>query len=231
MHRIDSNEGKTVKENEGKRLQKTSEELIVRYIETLRPLCGILSKPYKHQFSNLQPKDQKTNMVHLTTSLSLAAPLSLLTLVTAAPIATTITTSTSTQKLFSFAKWVDDLISHPGTALGPVKAWQAYLDTLNSTSVAVEAANDKAEKRWDAAVQCNGFAPGPAWVSFILSSSPKDLCQWKRDMKQKANRLESKGPRRCLVHQLPRSQGLYRMCGKLCLCFLHSWRSTDYWRF
>ncbi|KAK3397549.1 hypothetical protein B0T20DRAFT_479748 [Sordaria brevicollis] len=100
-------------------------------------------------------------MVHLPTSLSLAATLSFLTLIAAAP---TTPTTTSTSDIFSFAKWVNDLITHPDTALSPEEAWQAYLDTLNSTSVAIEAANDKAEKRWDAAVQCNDFAPGPAWA-------------------------------------------------------------------
>ncbi|KAJ4419607.1 hypothetical protein N0V85_000934 [Neurospora sp. IMI 360204] len=90
-------------------------------------------------------------MVHLA-PISLAA-MSLLTLVTAAPAATT-------EPVFSFAKWVDDVIANPETALGPEEAWQAYLDTVNSTSVPV-AANGGAQKRWDPQVSCDNYAPDP----------------------------------------------------------------------
>lgn len=94
-------------------------------------------------------------MVHLAL-VSLAA-MSLLTLVTAAPAATT-------EPVFSFAKWVDDVIANPETALGPEEAWQAYLDTANFTSVPV-AANGGAQKRWDPEVSCDTYEPGPAYVS------------------------------------------------------------------
>lgn len=100
-------------------------------------------------------------MVHII-SFSFTA-LSLLTLVTAAPTAAV---TTDTEPVFSFAKWVDDLIAHPDTALGPEQAWQVYLETVNSTS---SSPVSDVEKRWDAAVQCNDLSPGPAYVS---SSQP-----------------------------------------------------------
>ncbi|KAK1780662.1 hypothetical protein QBC45DRAFT_449916 [Copromyces sp. CBS 386.78] len=93
-------------------------------------------------------------MVHIA-PFSLAA-MSLLTLAATAPTAAT------TEPVFSFAKWVDDVIANPETALIPEEAWQAYLDTANSTSVPI-AAPDGAEKRWDPEVSCNNYDPGPAW--------------------------------------------------------------------
>ncbi|CCC06082.1 hypothetical protein SMACR_00299 [Sordaria macrospora] len=96
-------------------------------------------------------------MVHLT-PLALVA-MSLLTLVTAAPTAKA---TTDSEPVFSFAKWVDDLTANPDTALGPEEAWQAYLNTVNSTSTF--SAVPVAEKRWDAAVICNDIAPGPAYA-------------------------------------------------------------------
>ena len=104
-------------------------------------------------------------MVHFT-PLTLAAT-TLLTLVTAAPMAQA---TTDSEPVFSFAKWVDDIIAHPDTALGPEEAWQAYIDTVNSTST-----SSSLEKRWDAAVICNDLAPGPAYVSTFPSSfSPEN---------------------------------------------------------
>ncbi|KAK3948009.1 hypothetical protein QBC32DRAFT_382455 [Pseudoneurospora amorphoporcata] len=94
-------------------------------------------------------------MVHIA-PFSLAA-MSLLTLAATAPTAVT------TEPVFSFAKWVDDVIANPETALIPEEAWQAYLDTANSTSVPI-AAPGGAEKRWDPEVSCNNYDPGPAWA-------------------------------------------------------------------
>lgn len=99
-------------------------------------------------------------MVHLA-PLSLAA-ISLLTLAAATPTATT------TEPVFSFAKWVDDVVTNPGTALSPEEAWQAYLDTANSTTSVPVAARGGVEKRWDPEVSCNNYDPGPAWVSSSL---------------------------------------------------------------
>ncbi|CCC06083.1 hypothetical protein SMACR_00300 [Sordaria macrospora] len=95
-------------------------------------------------------------MVHLA-PLSLAA-MSLLTLAAATPTAAT------TEPVFSFAKWVDDVVTNPETALSPEEAWQAYLDTANSTTSVPVAARGGVEKRWDPEVSCNNYDPGPAWA-------------------------------------------------------------------
>lgn len=108
-------------------------------------------------------------MFHLTPLFSLAS-LSLLTLTAAAPTAAT---AVSEPVVFSFAKWVDDIVTNPETALSPEAAWQAYLDTSsNATSKVPVTARDSAatsvvglEKRWDPDVSCNNYDPGPAWVS------------------------------------------------------------------
>ena len=87
------------------------------------------------------------------------AAMSLFALVSAAPL-----TVTTEEPVFSFKKWVDDLIANPETALGPEEAWQAYLHSVNSTSSSIRPLTAR-----DAAVTCQDIAPGPAKVS---SSSP-----------------------------------------------------------
>lgn len=66
---------------------------------------------------------------------------------------------------FSFAKWVDDIIANPDTALTPEQAVQAFKDTFNGT------VSDDLQKRWDAAVVCNPTALPSAIVSSYLYSS------------------------------------------------------------
>lgn len=100
--------------------------------------------------------------------LSLAA-MSLFTLVSTSPLTTV--TAGEEQPVFSFAKWVDDIIANPETALGPAEAWQAYLNSVNSTSTTSSSRSRSIVgplHARDAAVTCQNTYPGPAYVSFFL---------------------------------------------------------------
>ncbi|KAK3348280.1 hypothetical protein B0H65DRAFT_538846 [Neurospora tetraspora] len=94
---------------------------------------------------------------------------------------------------FSFAKWVDDIIVNPKTALTSEQAWQAYLDsTLNGTSVASTTATEdhglgEVDKRWDAAVTCNGTPVPPARTEYAVAC---------------INYLAKLGPRACSADPL-----------------------------
>ncbi|CCC09648.1 hypothetical protein SMACR_03680 [Sordaria macrospora] len=72
--------------------------------------------------------------------------------------------TTTTTERFSFAKWVDDIIANPETALTPEQALQAHRDSLNGTLVATTANHDNlgVDKRWDAAVVCSPTPIPPA---------------------------------------------------------------------
>ena len=109
-----------------------------------------------------------------TASLSLAlAALGLFNLVTAAPSSSAplqvvrerdTPESTTTGERFSFAKWVDDIIANPETALTPDQAMQAFEESLNGTVVARDSI---VEKRWDALVKCSSTGVPAAVVSFL----------------------------------------------------------------
>lgn len=121
-------------------------------------LSSKLSLPRRLLITTYKPTSGK--MVNFA-PLSFAA-MSLFTLVSTAPL-----TVTTEEPVFSFAKWVDDIIANPETALGPEEAWQAYLNSVNSTSSSIGPLTAR-----DAAVTCQDLLPGPAYVS---SSSP--TCQ------------------------------------------------------
>ncbi|KAJ4411009.1 hypothetical protein N0V85_003883 [Neurospora sp. IMI 360204] len=79
----------------------------------------------------------------------------------AAPATVTATRSKSADaERFSFAKWVDTIIANPDTALSPQEAWQAYLDSINSTTTnapSLGAVEPVHEKRRDPQVDCTNW--------------------------------------------------------------------------
>lgn len=149
-----------------------------RVLETLKYYQLILSTRL-HSFSQSHlTQSATTYLARIISSASLSFAvlttfglLNLVTAVPTTPLNSPVHERDTPTTRFSFAKWVDDIIVNPKTALTSEQAWQAYLDsTLNGTSVASTTATEdhglgEVDKRWDAAVTCNGTPVPPARVS------------------------------------------------------------------